>query len=64
MTDRLHYYARAWGLRPLGKLAEDRPTSQIHKVEFEGRPAVLKLLTPLGQEDERHGATALACWNG
>ena len=64
MTDRLQYYAQAWGLRPLGKLAEDRPTRQIPKVDYEGRPAVLKLLTPLGQEDERHGATTLACWNG
>ena len=60
----LQRYARMWGLRPLGRLTPDRPTSQIHKVVFEGRPAVLKLLTPLGAEDERHGATALACWAG
>ena len=55
---------RLWGLRSEGKLAEDRPTSQIYKVEFEGRPAVLKLLTPLGAKDERHGALALSCWKG
>ena len=64
MKDKLAHYASIWGLRPLGKLAKDRPTSQVHKVEYRGGPAVLKILTPIGQEDERHGATALAYWDG
>jgi len=64
LTKSLDHYCKIWGLRPLRKLSEDRPTSQIHKVDFDGRPAVLKLLTPLGAEDERHGAWALRLWAG
>ena len=64
MTDTLQHYARTWNLRLLGKLVADRPTSAVHKVEYDGHPAVLKLLTPIGQEDERHGALALSCWKG
>ena len=64
MDPSLDRYCRDWNLRVLGKLVEDRPTSQVFKVEWEGRLAVLKLLTALGIEDERHGALALGCWDG
>ena len=64
MIKGLDHYCKIWGLRPLQKLVEDRPTSEIYKVDFDGRPAVLKLLTPLGAEDERHGAWALRLWAG
>lgn len=64
MANDLEHYCARWGLQVQEKLAEDRPTSQIYRVEYEGRPAVLKVLTSLGAEDERHGAAALACWNG
>lgn len=64
VKDKLLHYCQIWDLHPKGKLTNDRPTSQIHKVDYQGRPAVLKLLTAVGAEDERYGATALACWKG
>jgi streptomycin 6-kinase len=64
VKDTLLHYSQIWDLRPEGKLTKDRPTSQIYKVDYRGRPAVLKLLTAVGIEDERYGATALAYWNG
>ena len=64
LADWLEHYCKAWGLEPQQKLVEDRPTSQIYKVDYKGRPAVLKLLTALGAEDERHGAAALRFWAG
>ncbi|MEL6921850.1 MAG: aminoglycoside phosphotransferase family protein [Pseudomonadota bacterium] len=64
MKNKLLHYCHVWDLRPRGKLTKDRPTSQLYKVDYRGRPAVLKLLTAIGMEDERYGATALAYWNG
>lgn len=64
MIDALDHYRHIWGLRVLKKLVGDRPTSQVLKVEYQGQLAVLKLLTPLGAEDERFGALALSCWAG
>lgn len=64
MHDDLDHYCRIWGLTQPHKLVADRPTSQVYRVAFQGLPAVLKLLTPVGREDERHGAAALSYWSG
>ncbi|MEL6572398.1 MAG: aminoglycoside phosphotransferase family protein [Pseudomonadota bacterium] len=63
MKSKLKHYCQIWGVQHPHKLA-DRPTSQVYQVDYEGHFAVLKVLTPIGVEDERHGATALACWGG
>lgn len=63
MRSKLDHYCQTWGLQNPHKLA-DRPTSQVYRVDYDGHPAVLKVLTPIGMEDERHGATVLSLWNG
>lgn len=62
MTKLLHY-VQAWKLTDPQPLAQTA-TSHLYKVEWNGGPAVLKLLTPTGVQDESAGAIALRCFNG
>lgn len=64
MNEKLKHYLRVWGLSDPEQLVEDRATSSIYKVTYESVPAVLKILTPVGMEDEANGETALRCWDG
>ena len=59
----LEIYVRKWSLRQPLQIAESA-TSRVYKVIDEDRPAVLKLLTPIGIEDESSGALALGHFGG
>jgi streptomycin 6-kinase len=59
----LNEYLQAWGLSNPQLLAQT-VTSDVYTVIFEGHPAVLKLLTTLGQKDEKNGAIALRHFAG
>ncbi len=63
MKPELERYAQEWGLsdqRPLTSTT----TSWLYLVTYQGKPAVLKVLTPLGALDEKLGAPALQRWSG
>ncbi|MBN1200545.1 MAG: phosphotransferase [Anaerolineae bacterium] len=63
MSDNLDHYLRAWNLsdpQPLAKTA----TSHVYTVRAGESTAVLKLLTPVGESDEKSGAVALRCFDG
>ena len=62
MTD-IQGYLQNWSLSDPQPLAETA-TSRVFTVMFEGAPAVLKLLTPLGARDEKNGALALQYFDG
>ena len=56
-------YVEKWKLldpQPLAITA----TSSLYTVIWNEQPAVLKLLTPVGMNDEKNGALALQCFNG
>jgi streptomycin 6-kinase len=62
-VDQLNFYFEKWNLTHPIKVTET-PTSLIYKVQFNSKDAVLKILTPLGKEDEADGASVLRCYNG
>lgn len=59
----LKHYTELWKLSDPQLLAETF-TSQIYTVSYQGERVVLKLLTPLGVQDEHRGAIALHHWDG
>ena len=59
----LSAYCAAWDLTDPEPLATT-PTSHVFRVSHRGGPAVLKLLTPSGQRDERGGPAALTHFDG
>lgn len=63
MTDRLTHYLRLWNLSD-PKLLAQTPTSTVYTVHRAGETAVLKVLTPVGAEDEYGGAAALRHFDG
>ncbi|MBI5668230.1 MAG: phosphotransferase [Chloroflexi bacterium] len=63
VSPRLKYYLDAWALSDPLPLAET-VTSQVYSVLCDGTRVVLKLLTPIGIEDEQTGAVALRYFNG
>lgn len=63
MTNSLSHYLNQWQLadpQPLAKTA----TSTVYTVTYHGERVVLKLLTPIGVDDEQSGAVALDYWQG
>jgi streptomycin 6-kinase len=62
ITDRLNHYLETWMLSNPRLLAET-PSSHVYTVISGDETAVLKLLTPVGDE-EKHGAVALRCYGG
>lgn len=63
MTNRLNHYLRLWNLSDPEPLAQT-PTSDVFTVYQNGEQVVLKLLTPVGVEDEHAGAIALGHFDG
>lgn len=63
MTTQLDLYLNTWSLTEPEHLAET-PTSQVFTVLHQGERVILKLLTPIGVEDEQNGAIALHLWDG
>lgn len=59
----LRHYLEAWNLSEPQPLAETA-TSRVYSVMSEGTRVVLKLLTPIGIDDEHNGAAALRYFNG
>lgn len=64
MADTLSAYIAAWDLSGVTPLSVGRSTSSVYEVRYQNAPAVLKILTDVGIEDESGGAVALACWDG
>jgi streptomycin 6-kinase len=62
IPDRLNDYLEMWELSNLRPLAATR-SSHVYTVDFNGETAVLKLLTPIGEE-EKIGAAALRYFDG
>lgn len=62
MSDHLAHYLALWSLSDPQPLTST-PTSDLYTVTHQGRRAVLKLLTPRGEE-ERSGAMALRYYDG
>jgi streptomycin 6-kinase len=63
MTDKLNQYLDQWSLTDPLPLAQTA-TSELYTVTYDGERAVLKLLTPMGMQEEHIGALALRYWNG
>jgi len=63
MTNNLDHYLRLWKLRDPELLAQTA-TGTTYKVMYEGESAVLKLLTPVGAEDEHGAVVALRYFDG
>lgn len=63
MSTHLHHYLETWELSDPQPLAETA-TSQVYSVISGGTRVVLKLLTPVGVQDERNGVVALRYFNG
>ena len=61
--DRLEKYAKSWDLSAPQPLAQTS-TSVLYKAESPDGPCVLKLLNPIGIEDEGASAGLLEYWNG
>jgi streptomycin 6-kinase len=61
--DHLVKYLNQWSLSNPARLATSA-TSEVFKVKFQGHPAILKILTQIGSEDESSGATALRYYDG
>jgi len=59
----LQHYLTLWNLSEPHPLAET-PTSHVYTVAANDETVVLKLLTPLGADDESSGAVALRCYDG
>src|SRR5258708_28964525 len=62
MSEKLTHYLQAWHLSDPQLLAQT-PTSHVYTVKSGGERVILKLLTPLGNE-EQSGAAALRCYDG
>ena len=56
-------YVQEWKLIDPHLLAETA-TSHLFAVGWNGQPAVLKLCTPAGMQDEKAGTIALRCFHG
>jgi streptomycin 6-kinase len=63
MTEQLIRYLQMWDLSDPRPLAQT-PTSHVYTVIYRETRVVLKLLTPIGVQDERNGAIALRCFAG
>jgi streptomycin 6-kinase len=63
MTNELDYYLRLWNLSDPELLAQT-PTSHVYAAYQNSEKVVLKLLTPVGAEDENDGALALHHFDG
>ncbi len=63
MTNNLNHYLRLWNLSDPEPLAQT-PTSHVYAAYRNGEKVVLKLLTPVGAEDENDGAVALRHFDG
>jgi streptomycin 6-kinase len=63
MTNNLNHYLRLWNLRDPELLAQT-PTSHVYTVMRSGERVVLKLLTPVGVEDESGAVVALRYFDG
>jgi streptomycin 6-kinase len=63
MTGNLNHYLRLWNLREPDLLAQT-PTSHVYATLRGDERVVLKLLTPVGAEDEGSGAVALRYFDG
>ncbi len=59
----LEHYLSTWELTDPQLIAETA-TSHVYTVVQGGETVVLKLLSPIGAEDEAQGAVALAYWDG
>jgi len=62
-AERLERYCALWGLAEPTLIAET-VTSKVYTVGAGGERVILKLLTPVGEQDESSGAVALRCWDG
>src|SRR6185503_942523 len=63
MTNNLNHYLRLWNLRDPESLAQT-PTSHVYTVMRSSERVVLKLLTPIGVEDESGAVVALRYFDG
>ena len=63
MTNNLNHYLRLWNLKDPELLAQT-PTSHVYTVVRTGERVVLKLLTPIGVEDESEAVVALRYFDG
>ena len=63
MPDNLNHYLQQWTLRDPELLARN-PTSNVYAVTLNAEKVILKLLTPIGVEDEYAGADALRHFDG
>jgi streptomycin 6-kinase len=63
MTGHLERYLTRWNLTQPQHLTETA-TSRVYRVQREGAPAVLKVLTPTGRHDERHAPHVLRHFDG
>jgi streptomycin 6-kinase len=59
----LTHYLTQWNLTDAEQIART-PTSSVYRVTYQGQKAVLKLLTPIGVQDESGGAVALRFFDG
>ncbi len=63
MTNNLNHYLRLWNLRDPEPVAQT-PRGVVYTVYQNTEKVVLKLLTPIGAEDESSGAVALRYFDG
>ena len=63
MTNDLNHYLRLWSLSDPEPLAHT-PRGDVYSVYQNTEKVVLKLLTPIGAEDESSGAVALCYFDG
>lgn len=63
VPNRLDHYLQLWNLSGPEQLAQT-PTSQVYLVKRRGERVVLKLLTPIGIEDEADAVLALRYFDG
>ncbi len=59
----LEHYQRIWNLSCPQPIAVTG-TSHLYVVMWRDEPAVLKLLTPIGERDEKNSVVALRCYGG
>ena len=57
----LRHYMQIWHLTAPQHLASTA-TSHVYMVQHHGHTVILKLLTPVGQEDEQGATAALVRW--
>jgi streptomycin 6-kinase len=63
VTNNLNYYLRLWNLSDPELLAQS-PRSDVYSAYQNAEKVVLKLLTPIGAEDENDGTVALRHFDG